>query len=236
MSWFCTYSLKKAYPLDLKPETIDIETIAHSLALQCRWMGHIHDFYSVAEHCTRVASECFRRYSEVMAESEEMETDEERRRGLGLAALGGLLHDASETYGGDVISPIKGHTMIVARQATAIPGHTVPTIPGMLKGAEEIPFKQLERNMMEVIAVGLGLPFLADIQSREGRIPSIVEWGDKRLLVTEARDLYPEGLPHEWENVNWPDPCPEVIKPMDWRTAEARFLEDYAKYRRMTRL
>ena len=236
MSWFCTYSLKKIYILDLQPDNVDIETIAHSLALQCRWMGHIHNFYSVAEHSVRVAAECFMRYGEVMAESEEMESDEDRRRGLGLAALGGLLHDASEAYGGDVISPIKGHTMVVARQATVIPGHSVPETPGLLKGAEEIPFKQLERNMMEVIADGLGLPFLKTIQSGEGRIPSIVEWADKLLLVTEARDLYPQGLPHEWENVDWPDPAPERINPMTWQEAQVAFMEDYAKYRRMAGL
>jgi hypothetical protein len=38
--WFVTFTGRRFYPLDARVEDIDIRDIAHSLALQSRWMGH----------------------------------------------------------------------------------------------------------------------------------------------------------------------------------------------------
>lgn len=65
---------------------IDIEDIAHSLAMQCRFNGHIKEFYSVAQHSVWVA---------------------ERVPQIHMKAA--LLHDASEAYLADIPSPIKKH-------------------------------------------------------------------------------------------------------------------------------
>ena len=76
-------------PLDADPEDLLIEDIAHSLANICRFGGHIKRHYSVAEHSLNVA----------MLLSD-----------LGYSThvvLHGLMHDASEAYLGDVVSPIK---------------------------------------------------------------------------------------------------------------------------------
>lgn len=66
------------------PLLLDIEDIAASLSKQCRWNGNIPHFYSVAQHCCHVVH---------------------------LAPLhlkyAALMHDAPETYAGDVIRPIK---------------------------------------------------------------------------------------------------------------------------------
>jgi hypothetical protein len=72
------------WPMDPRPEDIDIGDIAHSLGMQCRYGGHSLRFYSVAEHCCHVASKA--------------------PAGLELAAL---MHDASEGYLSDVIRPVK---------------------------------------------------------------------------------------------------------------------------------
>jgi len=40
MSWMQTYTGKRFYPLDPKPELIYLRDIAHALALQCRFGGH----------------------------------------------------------------------------------------------------------------------------------------------------------------------------------------------------
>lgn len=79
-----TYSGTLVDPLDLDPKRILIEDIAHSLSLQCRYGGHCQEFYSVAQHSVLVALN------------------------LPIALqLTGLLHDASEAYLGDIISPLK---------------------------------------------------------------------------------------------------------------------------------
>lgn len=82
--WICTYTGKRFYPLDPRPEDIDINDIIHALSQLCRFAGHCSSFYSVAQHCVLVSLMC-------------PEED----------ALWGLLHDASEAYLIDVPSPLK---------------------------------------------------------------------------------------------------------------------------------
>jgi len=89
------YTLK-GYNFDLlNPDEnmIDIEEIAHCLAYQCRYNGHIPGgkFLSIAEHCVMV---CERIQSNV-------------EYGAVNIPLIALLHDAAEVYIGDIISPLK---------------------------------------------------------------------------------------------------------------------------------
>lgn len=71
--------------VDPQPATIDIGDIAHSLALQCRFIGHLPSHYSVAQHS------CF--VSEIIDDP--------------LLQLAGLMHDAAEAYTGDLTAPMK---------------------------------------------------------------------------------------------------------------------------------
>jgi hypothetical protein len=79
-----TYNGITFWPLDPRIDEVNIEDIAHSLSMQCRFNGHLRCFYSVSEHSVRVAAQC----------SPEN-------------ALWGLLHDASEAYLTDLPAPIK---------------------------------------------------------------------------------------------------------------------------------
>lgn len=91
--WIRTYTGRKFYLFDSGPEDVDIEDIAHSLSMQCRYNGHVQRFYSVAEHSAYVSAI-------VAAEMGNEKYDIN-------IALWGLLHDASEAYIGDVSRPLK---------------------------------------------------------------------------------------------------------------------------------
>jgi hypothetical protein len=79
-----TFSGRAVRPLDMRPEDVCLEDIAHALSMKCRYTGHTTRFYSVAEHCVRV--------SRIVPPA---------------FALPGLLHDAGEAYLPDLAAPIK---------------------------------------------------------------------------------------------------------------------------------
>lgn len=82
--WMQTFTGRRFYPLDPRPDELDPEDIAHALSLLCRYGGHVERFYSVAEHCV------------LMSEAVAPEN-----------ALAALLHDAAEAYVVDVPRPLK---------------------------------------------------------------------------------------------------------------------------------
>jgi len=75
---------KPFFPLDPRPDEIEIDDIAIALSRICRFGGHTTTFYSVAEHSILVSL---------------LVPDEHR--------LTALLHDATEAYIGDMIRPLK---------------------------------------------------------------------------------------------------------------------------------
>lgn len=87
--WMQTYTGKAFWPLDPRPEEIDILDIAHALSLTCRYGGHCKKFYSVAEHSLLVSQVCEHLYNDKQI------------------ILWGLLHDACEAYISDIPRPLK---------------------------------------------------------------------------------------------------------------------------------
>ena len=81
-----TYTGHWFYFKDPRAGDFWIEDIAHALSNNCRYNGHVKQFYSVAEHCWWVSHH-------VPAED----------------ALAGLMHDAAEAYTSDIPSPMKWH-------------------------------------------------------------------------------------------------------------------------------
>lgn len=82
--WIETFSGKRFFPLEPRPEDVCIEDIAHALSMQCRFGGHTRHFHSVAYHSLIVSFHCKQEN-----------------------ALWGLLHDAAEAYLVDVPRPVK---------------------------------------------------------------------------------------------------------------------------------
>jgi len=83
-AWIQTYSGRRFTPTNPNPDAIVIQDIAHSLSMQCRFGGHVKNFYSVAQHCVLVSHIC--NFED---------------------AFWGLMHDATEAYLVDVPRPIK---------------------------------------------------------------------------------------------------------------------------------
>lgn len=82
--WINTYTGRKFYPLAPRVEDIHIVDIARALSMQCRFTGHVRQFYSVAQHSIAVA-----RHVPVADQ------------------LWALLHDAPEAYLIDLARPVK---------------------------------------------------------------------------------------------------------------------------------
>lgn len=76
--------------LDVKPKDVSLQDIAHGLSNQCRYNGHTKRFYSVAEHCVRLAN--------ISLKLHPNKPD---------MAMYLLLHDASEAYVGDIVYHLK---------------------------------------------------------------------------------------------------------------------------------
>src|SRR3984893_15027034 len=53
--YLSTYTGKKFFPYDARPEKICIEDIAHGLSMLCRFAGQCRFFFSFAEHSIAVA-------------------------------------------------------------------------------------------------------------------------------------------------------------------------------------
>ena len=89
MSCIKTYTGVMFDPINPDPNLIDIQDIAHSLAMLCRANGHFRSFYSVGQHCINCAREA------------------EARGWSRRVQLACLLHDGSEAYLADVTRPVK---------------------------------------------------------------------------------------------------------------------------------
>jgi len=89
MEYIVTFTGERFTPLSPQIDKIHIEDIAHSLSLMCRANGHIDYFFSVAQHSLNCAAEA-------------------KARGFtARVQLACLIHDASEAYISDILTPVK---------------------------------------------------------------------------------------------------------------------------------
>jgi uncharacterized protein len=161
--WIITKSGIQFDLLNTTEAMIDIGDIAHALSHICRFGGHSYTHYSVAQHSVLA--------SYIVPEE---------------FALCTLMHDATEAYIGDMVSPLK---------------------------AVILQFKEIEQNLWEVIAKKYNLPQhlpqevkLADMQmlkkEKEVLLPSTAPWdflegvqkADVRIYPWSQEDSYTEFL------------------------------------------
>jgi hypothetical protein len=84
-----TYTGRAFWPLHPKAEALSIIDIAHALANQCRYSGHVKYFYSVAQHCVLLARWAMDHGADT------------------LTCFQILMHDAPEAYLVDIPRPVK---------------------------------------------------------------------------------------------------------------------------------
>lgn len=182
-----TYTGKIFDLLNPKPEMVCIKDIAHSLAHQCRYTGHTREFYSVAQHCV------------LMAENPELPGD----------PLSKLLHDADETYIGDIARPWK-KLLSVNRPKTKLINEHYESV------------QDFEHIIQAVIksALGVNIEHSAEIKI-----------ADIRMMATEIRDLMPIMPDLSIWSLDVSNPVKQVIVPWEPNRAEQAFLNCYHKLR-----
>ena len=178
-----TYTGKCFDLLYPKPEMVCIEDIAHSLAYQCRYTGHTRKFYSVAQHCV------------LMVMNDDMPGD----------PLAKLLHDAGETYIGDIARPWKALLDVcISENGTTNSYH--------------FSVREFEHKIQRVIGLALGINLEHSAEVKES---------DIRTMATEVRDLMPPGFSAEEWGIDISNPAKEKIIPWLPNAAEEIFLAVY---------
>ncbi len=130
MQYMTTFSGEDFDPIHPEKGKIHIGDIAHALSLLCRGNGQLKQFYSVAQHCINCCLEAkSRQYSPKLQ-------------------LMCLLHDASEAYIADIITPVKKHLT----QYISIEKHLQNTIyekfiPSKLMSEDLALVKQVDHDM-----------------------------------------------------------------------------------------
>lgn len=223
------------------PSMIDIEDIAQALSMTCRFGGHCRDFYSVSEHCVHAVELALGGFSGTYVNpSVAQVTLEYRRPPSAEILLSLLLHDASEAYVGDVISPLKhlltgfndirglfekGIGEALRWDGSAPLDHSA--LLGVVIGQKAIElleqllpgFEKIERSWHLAIGEAFGLGSqLADSSS-------FIQQMDMAVLGYEAIALFPT-LADFWADIV-PRPHPGRIQIECWspRDARLRFMD-----------
>jgi 5'-deoxynucleotidase YfbR-like HD superfamily hydrolase len=158
---------------DLKPEDVDIEDVAHALAMTARYGGHTLWFYSVAEHSVRVSE-----LLEAWGCSREVQ-------------LMGLLHDAAEAYLVDMPSPIKKHLPDYQKLE-----HAVDRVIAESHGLESVMSPEVKRADVALMLTEMRDLTAGGIEKHAGTVPQ-EGWPEPLEEVIEPLE-WPEAKQAFW--------------------------------------
>lgn len=219
---WCQTFTGRAFPLLAPtPDDIDWRDIASSLSKQCRYNGHCQTFFSVAQHSVLAA--------EFAANPKLWDAEDARIFAMAIEAVGHdrlfravLLHDAPESYIGDLTTPMKQAMREVGLVTIYKPssgGMTELAHSTTLHKADGIAaFDTIEDGIAAAVSAKAGLPWpLGDV------VEAAVKRADLKMLATELRDLMAEP-PRPWR-IPLPTIPRPTIKPLLPGPAEAQFLD-----------
>lgn len=179
MSIIKTFTGKNFDSLNPSKFTVDIEDIAHSLSMKCRFGGHVEYFYSVAQHSIHV-----------MHLVEQIIKEQNDKININLAKKVALLHDSAEAYFSDIPNPIKRSMGVFSdienKILTAIYDHfnidePPSEIQKIVKKADEIMLYTEARDLFPLLWFDFN-PFQQSLAEADKLAPWDSKFAEKRFL------------------------------------------------------
>lgn len=211
-AWIEITSGRKFYPMDPKPENIQIGDIARALSTKVRYTGHLKKgrHYSIAEHSVWVMRNV--KLLDIARLHDGLEVFP--FKDLQDLQKWGLLHDAAETYLPDVPRPIKPYMYFIEQlEENSLVEYSTGE-------ATFAPFKDVETKILKAVAKTFDLT--------PDHIPEPVKQVDMAMIMAERYQVMPNPT-QKWGpyyNVTWIDQVIEFWDPVE---AEEIFLEEYGR-------
>lgn len=207
MCWMQTFTGKVIEVANPRLVDIDILDIAHALSRLCRYGGHVTSWYSVAAHSLAMAM-----FAETLEDQ---------------AMLEALLHDASEAYLGDTISPVRKYLVDHDTNSPLVRASMLETLHQRWTDviAEKFKLRESVANTVHVLdrlALSAEVPLVFDKVS-----PAFVMNG----IVSEKRDE-PELLKMQRFVSTYTEREDQDFRPGSPCSVEMAFLGAFARWER----
>lgn len=166
---------------NITADNISIDDIAHSLSYSSRYNGMLKYLYTIAQHSLNVSERCEPEF-----------------------ALEGLLHDASEAYVGDMVSPLKNDSRLK-------------------------PFRDVEAQFIDAIADKFDL--CHDFRMGTHTALNVI---DREIVQDEVYSMGTESYKAIWQKHRGDlVPPAKLIIPIEPKLIETLFLHAFSRLRRL---
>lgn len=191
-----TISGEEVYIDEIAESAFNIEDIAHSLSLQCRFNGHVTHFYSVAQHSLNLVDALFSH-----CEKNNIKADAN-------FLLSALLHDAAETYTGDIVRPYKQRLQRAFFTSEDVLRRAPKAEYSLGEYVKFCNVASFEKDLDTCIRAAFGLWNLSE------RMSALLTEFDTNLCATESQYLCSEVMPRGHEKfVELPEEAFDYVTP-----------------------